>query len=77
MRSLAWNTEFQKSVPIETYSRCEHALATYQDCMAHALAVVFYTMAELPAIMLNTLPVLYLVLRVIYIALIFARKIVS
>lgn len=45
--------------------------------MAHALAVVFYTMAELPAIMLNTLPVLYLVLRVVYIALIFARKIVS
>lgn len=45
--------------------------------MTHALAVVVGTLAELRAIILNTLPVLYLVLEVVYIALIFAQSIVS
>lgn len=76
-RSLAWSPEFQTSVPAKVYSRCEHALAAYQACMAHALAVVLGTFAELRAIMLNTLPVLYLVVEVVCIALIFARSIVS
>lgn len=45
--------------------------------MANILAVVLETMAELPAILLNTLPVLYLVLTMIYFTLIFTRTIAS
>lgn len=43
--------------------------AAYQACMTHAFAVVLGTLAELRAIMLKTLPVLYLVLKVVYFAL--------
>lgn len=43
--------------------------AVYHACMTHAFAVVLGTLAELRAIMLKTLPVLYLVLKVDYFAL--------